>query len=101
MFGEEPERYWEIALKESAHIIATNVACLRKTPNVLIVCGSHNKMLAEYIMLESQRMRAHPNLWAFDEEFFVKSSEKASEDWLLCSLSMCAVLSRNQTWLCG
>ena len=74
MFGDEPERYWEIALKESAHTIVTNVACLRKRPNVLIICGPHNKVLGEYIMLESQRIGAHPNLWTFNESFFLKSS---------------------------
>ena len=73
MFGDEPERYWEIALKESAHVIVTDVARLRKRPNVLIICGPHNKVLAEYIMLESQRIGARPNLWTFDEDFFVKS----------------------------
>ncbi len=73
MFGDEPERYWEIALKESAHTIVTNVAGLKKRPNVLIICGPHNKVLAEYIMLESQRIGAHPNLWTFDENFFLKS----------------------------
>jgi len=77
LFGDEPERYWEVALKESAHAIVTNVACLRKRPDVLIICGAHNKVLAEYIMLESQRIGAHPNLWAFDENFFLKSSETA------------------------
>lgn len=77
LFGDEPERYWEVALKESAHAIVTNVACLRKRPNVLIICGPHNKVLAEYIMLESLRVGAHPNLWTFDENFFLKSSGAA------------------------
>jgi len=76
--GDEPERYWEIALKECAHVIVTNVAVLRRRPNVLVICGPHNKVLAEYIMLESQRIGAHPNLWAFDEDFFRKGSETAS-----------------------
>ncbi len=73
MFGDEPERYWEIALKESAHTIVTDVARLRKRPNVLIICGPHNKILAEYIMLESRRVGTHPSLWMFDENFFLKS----------------------------
>jgi len=73
MFDNEPERYWEIALKECAHVIVTNVASLKKRPDVLVICGPHNKMLAEYIMLESQRVGAHPHLWTFDEDFYVKS----------------------------
>jgi len=69
----ESERYWEIALKESAHVIVTRVACLRRRPNVLIICGPHNKVLAEYVMLESQRIGAHPQLCTFDEEFYLTS----------------------------
>jgi len=80
LFAEEPERYWEIALKESAHVIVTDVACLRKRPSVLIICGPHNKVLAEYIMLESQRVGAQPHLWAFDENFFLKSLETARKN---------------------
>jgi len=80
LLADEPERYWEIALKESAHVIVTSVACLRKRPNVLVICGLHNKVLAEYIMLESQRIGAHPNLWAFDQDFFLKISKTASEN---------------------
>lgn len=72
---DEPERYWDIALKETAHVIATSAACLRQTPSVLIICGLHNKMLAEYIMLEAQRVGARPHVWTFDEEFFLKRSE--------------------------
>lgn len=79
MFESEPERYWEIALKECAHVIVTNVASLRKRPDVLVICGPHNKMLAEYIMLESQRVGAHPYLWTFDEDFYVKSLETNPE----------------------
>lgn len=79
MFDNEPERYWEIALKECAHIIVTNVASLRKRPDVLVVCGPHNKVLAEYIMLESQRVGAHPRLWTFDEGFYLRSLETDPE----------------------
>ena len=79
MFDNEPERYWEIALKECAHVIVTNVASLRKRPDVLVICGPHNKMLAEYIMLESQRIGAHPYLWTFDEDFYLKSLETDPE----------------------
>ncbi len=78
MLESEPERYWEVALKESAHVIVTSVACLRKRPNVLVICGPHNKVLAEYIMLESQRIGAHPYLWTFDEKFFVRGQETAT-----------------------
>ena len=76
---DEPERYWDIALKETAHVIATKVACLRQTPSVLIICGLHNKMLAEYIMLEAQRVGARPYVWTFDEEFFLKRLETAEK----------------------
>jgi leucyl aminopeptidase (aminopeptidase T) len=57
----------------------TNVASLRKRPDVLVICGPHNKMLAEYIMLESQRVGAHPHLWTFDEDFYLRSLEADPE----------------------
>jgi len=76
----EPERYWERALKETAHVIVTRAACLRKKRDALIVCGPHNKVLAQYIMLEAQRVGAQPFLWEFNEDFFRDSFEKASEN---------------------
>ena len=87
MIGSEPERYWERALKESVHVIVTRVACLRKRPNVLVICGLHNKILAEYIILEAQRIGAHPFLWEFNEDFFLESLKDASEKPLAAVLS--------------
>jgi len=75
----EPEEYWERALKEAAHVIVTSVAVLRKRPNVLVICGAHNKILAKYIMLEAQRVGAHPFLWEFNEDFFLESLKNTSE----------------------
>lgn len=79
MVDNEPEEYWERALKETAHVIVTQVAYLRKRPNVLVICGAHNKILAKYVMLEAQRVGAHPFLWEFNEDFFLESLKNASE----------------------
>jgi leucyl aminopeptidase (aminopeptidase T) len=76
----EPERYWERALKETAHVIAASAACLRKGRDALIICGPHNKVLAQYIMLEAQRVGSQPFLWEFNEDFFRESFEKPSEN---------------------
>ena len=83
----EPEGYWERALKEAAHVIVTSVAGLRKRPSVLVICGPHNKILAQYIMLESPRVGAHAFLWEFDEGFFLESLKNASEKPLAAVLS--------------
>jgi len=67
-------------MREAAHAIVTNIACLKKKFNVLVICGLHNKMLAEQIMLASYVMKAHPYLWMFDEKFFMKYQKTFSED---------------------
>lgn len=67
-------------MRETAHVIVTSIACLRKKTNVLIVCGLPNKVFAEYIMLESYMTGAYPYLWVFDEKFFLKHSKMVSED---------------------
>ncbi len=82
MVFNEPERYWERALKETAHVIVTRAACLRKGRDALVICGPHNKVLAQYIMLEAQRVGSQPSLWEFNEDFFKESLEKASENSL-------------------
>ena len=87
MTYNEPEEYWERALKEAAHVIVTRAACLRKRRDVLVICGLHNKILAQYIMLESQRVGAHPFLWEFNEDFFLESLKTASEKPLAAVLS--------------
>jgi leucyl aminopeptidase (aminopeptidase T) len=74
----EPERYWERALKETAHVIVTRAACLKKGRDALVICGPHNKVLAQYIMLEAQRVGSQPFLWEFNEDFFRESFERAS-----------------------
>jgi leucyl aminopeptidase (aminopeptidase T) len=70
----------ENSMMETANVIVTSVACSRKKSNMLIVCGLHNKVFAEHIMLESYRVGAHPYLWVFDENFFLKHSNMISED---------------------
>jgi leucyl aminopeptidase (aminopeptidase T) len=70
----------ENSMIETANVIVTSVACLRKKSNVLVVCGLHNKTFAEHIMLESYMVGAHPYLWVFDESFFLKHSNIISED---------------------
>jgi len=83
----EPERYWERALRETAHVIVTRAACLRKGRDALVICGPHNKVLAQYIMLEAQRVGSQPSLWEFNEDFFRESLEKASENSLSAILA--------------
>jgi leucyl aminopeptidase (aminopeptidase T) len=82
----EPERYWERALKETAHVIVTRAACLRRGRDALVICGPHNKVLAQYIMLEAQRVGSQPFLWEFNEAFFKGSFEGTSEDPLSAAL---------------
>jgi len=67
-------------MREVAHAIVTNIACLKEKFNVLVICGLHNKILAEHIMLESYAIRAYPHLWVFDEKFFLKDVKNLSED---------------------
>ena len=87
MVFNEPERYWERALRETAHAIVTRAACLRKGRDALVICGPHNKVLAQYIMLEAQRVGSQPSLWEFNEDFFRESLEKASENSLSAILA--------------
>ena len=70
----------ENLMRGTARGIVASVACLRKKSNVLIICGLHNKVFAEYITLESYRVGAYPYLWMFDENFFLKYSNIISED---------------------
>ena len=67
-------------MRETANIIVNSVACLRRNFDVLVVCGLHNKVFAEQLMLESYAVGAHPYLWVFDEKFFLKYSRKFPED---------------------
>jgi leucyl aminopeptidase (aminopeptidase T) len=67
-------------MKETAHVIVTDIACLKEKFNVLIICGLHNKALAEYIMLESYTVGGYPYLWVFDEKVFLKYAEIPSEN---------------------
>jgi len=66
----------EKLMRETAHIIVTTIACLRKKANVLIICGLHNKVFAEHIKLESYVTGAYPYLWVFDENFFFLKCSK-------------------------
>lgn len=59
------------SMREVAHTIATSIACLKEKFNVLIICGLHNKRLAEHIVLESYTVGAYPYLWVFDEKFLL------------------------------
>jgi len=67
-------------MKEAARTIVTRIACLKERFNVLIICGLHNRMLAEYIMLESYVVKAYPYLWVFNEKFYLKHKNAFSED---------------------
>jgi len=70
----------ERLMERVARVIATRVACLREGLNVLIISGLHNKALAERIMRESYAVGAHPYLWMFEEEFFLKYGGNLSKD---------------------
>lgn len=70
----------ENSMIETANVIVTSVSCSRKKSSVLIVCGLHNKVFAEHIMLESYMVGACPYLWVFDENFFLKHSNMISKD---------------------
>jgi leucyl aminopeptidase (aminopeptidase T) len=70
----------EKLMRETANTIVHSVACLKRNYNVLVVCGLHNKVFAEQLMLESYAVGAHPYLWMFDEKFFLKYSKKFLEN---------------------
>jgi len=70
----------EKSMREVAHTIVTNIAYLKEKLNVLIICGLHNKALAEYITLESYAVGAYPHLWVFDEKVFLKYAGIPSEN---------------------
>lgn len=67
-------------MRETARAIVTNIACLKEKFNVLVICGIHNKTLAEHITLESYAVEAYPHLWVFDEKFFLKHAKILSEN---------------------
>jgi leucyl aminopeptidase (aminopeptidase T) len=70
----------EKLMRKAARAIVTSIACLNEKFNVLVISGLHNKTLAEYLMLESYAVKAHPYLWVFDEEFFLKYVKILSKD---------------------
>jgi leucyl aminopeptidase (aminopeptidase T) len=70
----------ENSMREAAHTIATNIACLKEDFNVLIICGLHNKTLAEYITLESYAVGAYPYLWVFDDAAYLKQAKIPPEN---------------------
>ncbi|MEM3730724.1 MAG: aminopeptidase [Candidatus Bathyarchaeia archaeon] len=66
-------------MRKVAHTIVSSIACLKEKMNVLIICGLHNKTLAEYITLESYVVGAYPHLWVFDEKIFLRCEKIPSE----------------------
>jgi leucyl aminopeptidase (aminopeptidase T) len=70
----------EKLVRQAARAIVTDVACLKEKFNVLVICGVHNKTLAEHIMFESYAMKAYPYLWVFDEKIFLKNVKSLCED---------------------
>ena len=67
-------------MKEAAHAIVNNIACLKGKSNVLIICGLHNKIIAEHIKQESYEVNAYPHFWVFDEKFLLKYITIISDD---------------------
>jgi len=76
-------------MRDVAHIIATSIACLKEKFNVLIICGLHNKRLAEYIILKSYTVGAYPYLWVFDEKFLLTHAKFYQETCSAFFLNMC------------
>lgn len=70
----------EKLVRQTARAIITNIACFKEKFNVLVICGLHNKTLAEHITLESYTMKAYPYLWVFDEKIFLKNLKILCED---------------------
>jgi leucyl aminopeptidase (aminopeptidase T) len=79
------------SLREAAHRIVTNIACLKEKFNVLIICGLHNKALAEFITLESYAVGAYPYLWVFDDKIFLKYVKTFPENAITILLDMCVL----------
>jgi leucyl aminopeptidase (aminopeptidase T) len=74
---------WMVAeklMRDTARIIVANIACLKEKHDVLVICGLHNRALAEYITLESYAVGAYPYLWVFDERFFLKHAKILPEN---------------------
>jgi len=70
----------EKLMRDTARIIVANIAFLKEKHNVLVICGLHNRALAEYITLESYAVGAYPYLWVFDERFFLKHAKILPEN---------------------
>jgi len=70
----------EKLVRQAARTIVTNIAYLKEKFNVLVICGLHNKPLAEHITLESYTMKAYPYLWVFDEKIFLENVKILCED---------------------
>jgi leucyl aminopeptidase (aminopeptidase T) len=63
--------------RKTAHIIVHDIARLRENATVTIICGLHNKRLAEDITLESHLTGAQPFLWVFNEKIIRENSDIA------------------------
>ena len=70
----------DMLMKKVAHTIATSIACLKEKSKVLVICALHNRMLAEYIVLESYALKAYPYLWVFDEKLFLRYARSFSDE---------------------
>jgi leucyl aminopeptidase (aminopeptidase T) len=64
-------------LKGAARSIVVRCACVKKDLNVVVICGRHNRALAEDLMLECYREHAFPYLWMFDESLLRKAQAVA------------------------
>lgn len=49
-------------MRKAGRAIVTSIACLKRKFNVLVICGLHNKMLGQHIILESYAVKAYPHL---------------------------------------
>jgi len=68
------------SLLNAGRAIVTRAASVKKNSNLLIICGVHNKNLAEQLMLQAYAAGAHPFLWVFDERPFLRHSRFLSSN---------------------
>jgi leucyl aminopeptidase (aminopeptidase T) len=85
-------------MQEAASILITDAACLKEKSNVLVICGLHNKMVAEHIVSECQAKGANPHLWVFDERTFRKPANNVAA---ILPIDTCVLLKRSDLiiWL--
>jgi leucyl aminopeptidase (aminopeptidase T) len=68
----------EDKMKQAAHAVVTQVACLRRGLKTLIICGKHNLGFAEFLVKQCYDEDAFPHLWMWDENLLSATSKMAA-----------------------